>query len=320
MDSCLDPTTQKPAALSYLAAMGVETTEVALVLVTHWDDDHIKGIGEIVGKCPGASVACSMALRREEILQFVCEQEAATGAHGSGLDELATVLGHCRSTGRLVWAKATLPLHPRLAGGDHTVVALSPSDDAVSRSIESLIEEATREKISFRRRYKAPEGPNGASVAAVVRSGASILLGADLENSNNPLTGWDAVLSYARPDRTLSAVKVPHHGSRGAHNGRVWDELMDDSAIAIVTPWQLGGRFLPTDQDLDRLKRVADRVFVTSRPTLKKLKGPRVDRFVQKVADRPIAQVTGWGHVRARIAPSDGVWRVDLAGDAQQVT
>lgn len=84
VDSCLNPQTATPAGLGYLRSLGVSPADaVRLVTVTHWDDDHIRGIGQIVQECSGAVVACSAALRRVDILQFVIEQESARGALGS---------------------------------------------------------------------------------------------------------------------------------------------------------------------------------------------------------------------------------------------
>jgi hypothetical protein len=323
IDSCLNPETDEPAALTYLESIGAIPREaVSLVLVTHWDDDHIGGIHKVVAECDQATVACSLALQRKDFVQFVLEQGRARGALGSGLDELRSVLVQCRSTGRLLWAKAMLPLHPRAAGGTPTVSALSPSEDAVSRSIESLVEQAFGAAIAFPRRYRAPEGPNGASVAATVRvADTSILLGADLENSSNPKAGWTAVLAEARPAVSASVVKVPHHGSEGAHHEGMWDDIVDDDAVAIVTPWVLAGGHLPKEADLERLRRTAGRVYLTAMPTLGRVrKGSAVEALIGKVAGVRVEELRGWGHVRARKSPTDEAWRVDLDGDARSIS
>jgi Metallo-beta-lactamase superfamily len=323
IDSCVNPETDEPAVLSYLKSIGVNPSEsVRLVLITHWDDDHVQGIAQIVAECDRSTVACSMALDRKEIFEFVVQQGRARGRLGSGVDELRAVLFLCRSTDRLTWAKARLPLHPRVAGGEHKVIALSPSDDAVSRSIESIIERATKSKVAFPRRYRAPEGPNGASVAATVPKGeTSILLGADLENSHNPQTGWDAVLASARPSKSASIVKVPHHGSEGAHHDGVWEHMVDEGSVAIVTPWVLAGGHLPLKRDLDRLRGVAGRVYLTAMPALRKArKDSEVEKFITKVAGTRVDELRGWGQVRARRQPSESTWRVDLEGDARLIT
>jgi hypothetical protein len=318
IDSCLNPETGAVASLEYLEDLELNPADaVELVLVTHWDDDHIKGIGRIVDATADATVVCSAALTNKDVLQFVFQQASVTGAAGSGLDELRSVLVSCRATGRLVWAKACLPLHPRSAGGTPIFTALSPSDDAVARSIESLIS-AAKGAIAYPRQYKAPEGPNGASVAAAVRAGEKmVLLGADLSNSDNPLSGWEAVLGFARPDLPVTLVKVPHHGSAGAHHDGMWSELVEAGAIAILTPWTLAGRFLPLADDIDRLKAVAEDVYLTAMPTIGRAKkNHEVDKLLTKVANVRVDELRGWGRVRARRKLSEDSWRVELAGDA----
>lgn len=306
--------------MKYLERLGLDpSSAVALVLITHWDDDHIRGIARVVETCAAARVACSAALEREDILQFVVEQEGSGGALGSGVDELRTVLTSAAS--RIVWAKANLPLHPRPPGDKPSVVALSPSEDAVARSIEALIKDATGLPVVTSRRFTAPEGPNGASVASCVR-GADVttLLGADLENSKNPETGWDAVLRYAKPESPASLVKVPHHASEGAHHDDVWGEMIADDPVAIVTPWNLGARFLPTQSDLERLAQLSTRVYLTAMPALGRMtKDPEVEKLLRKVHAGKVEELRGWGHVQARWRESETEWAVELRGDARWV-
>jgi hypothetical protein len=149
----------------------------------------------------------------------------------------------------------------------------------------------------------------------------SVLLGADLENAANPLTGWDAVLAYARPELGASLVKVPHHGSEGAHHDGVWEDIVDDEAIAIVTPWVLGGGHLPTEADLIRLGEVATHVYLSAMPTLGRArKDSAVEKLITKVAGKRVEELRGWGHVRARRRSDENAWRVELEGDAQEVS
>jgi len=199
-------------------------------------------------------------------------------------------------------------------------VALSPSEDAVERSVEALIEAATGAPSVLSRRFKAPEGPNGASVAASIREGdATLLLGADLEKRANVESGWDAVLTYAKPATKASLVKVPHHGSSGAHHDAAWSELTSE-ALAVLTPWTKGANYLPKQDDLDRIRGVADRVFLTAMPSLTRVKkDPAVEKLVRKLHGERIEELRGWGHVRARRRAA-GAWLVEVDGDAVEVS
>lgn len=322
IDSCINPQVGRPAALSYLDSLGISPPDVVrLIVATHWDDDHIKGLSTVVDACPEATVACSAALRRKEVVAFVVRQEEAQGALGSGVDEFRALLRLCRERGTLiVWAKANTPLHPQPPGDTPRVVALSPSEDAFERSMESLVEAATATRGTLPRRYRAPEGPNGASVAASVRRGnVSMLLGADLEASTNHEAGWEAVLKYCTPSVQASAVKVPHHGSPTAHHAGIWSELVEDDPIAIVAPWARGTKFLPTNEDLQRLRSYA-RVYLTAVPSLVRVqKDPELDRMIRRLHGNRISELRGWGHVRLRRRLDETEWRVELDGDAVDV-
>ena len=303
-------------------ALGIDLEAVKIIVVTHWHDDHIEGIAQTASECTAARIACSQALRREDIVQFVYEQEGAGGALGSGLDELRTILDIAEGRGGVVWAKANLPLHPRPPGDHPLVTALSPSEDAVERSIIKLIEAATGKSSTLRRRFTAPDGPNGASVATVMRSGdVTSLLGADVDSTTlNPETGWSAIVSYARPSVPASLVKVPHHGSEGAHDERMWKELLSDDVVGIVTPWSKGAKFLPTEEDLDRLTEFSERLYVTATPRLSRVeKDPDVERLVRRLHGDRIRELRGWGHVRARRVVSAEAWSVECDGDATLV-
>jgi beta-lactamase superfamily II metal-dependent hydrolase len=318
VDSCINPESGSPAALTYLASLGLDPERnVSLVVATHWHDDHVQGIGAIVQACKGAAVVCSSALRRSEIITFVVEQERAKGALSSGLDEFRTILRVCRERGQtVIWAKANLPLHPRPPSIPPRVVALSPSEDAFERSLQDLIEAAASARTTIPRRYNAPEGANGASIATFVQNETvGLLLGADLETSVNSETGWDAVISYSRPAFKASAVKIPHHGSVGAHHDAMWSELLQGQALAILTPWVRGAKHLPTDEDLARLKTFSKNVYITALPS-RILVRKRPDKMVKRLHGAQISEIRGWGHVRARRSLSEQEWRVELEGDA----
>lgn len=323
VDCCLDPRTGEAAPLTYLRSLGVEVAEsVVLVVATHWDDDHIAGMGSVVETCVGATVACSAALARDEIFAFVIAQDAARGTLGSGLDELRTVLRTVHQRRQpFVWAKANLPLYPRPPGPSPNVVALSPSEDACERSLISLIEAATSAKSGLVRRYRAPEGPNGASVVTWMRlENAVMLLGGDLEASNNPETGWDAILKYAKPERPASVVKVPHHGSPDAHHDGIWNELATDVAIAVLSPWTLGSRYRPQQADLDRILAFTDSVYLTATPAFRRARSdPEVEKMVRRLHDGRIEELGGWGYVRVRRGADAASWTVELEGDAVRV-
>lgn len=105
IDSCLDESGQ-PVALSYLVAIGVDPTQaVKLIVVSHWHDDHIRGLAEIVHRCHNAKIVYSSALLKKEFLTFVDvmnDPSLSIDRGKSGLNEMARVIDklHQRKTGR----------------------------------------------------------------------------------------------------------------------------------------------------------------------------------------------------------------------------
>ena len=288
------------------------------MVVTHWDDDHIRGMSRLVAEAQPSTLVCSAALGRKELLSYVFEQDVG-GTVGFGVDEIRKTLRAAKDYGaRIVFAQELQELYPVPPGAGPQVRALSPSPDAVERALVALAEAIADERSDLRRRFKAPEGPNGASVVTEVElSGTSVLLGADLENSGNPATGWDAVLTNAKPASPASAIKVPHHASAGAHHPRVWEEMLEDDPTTILTPWALGGGTLPLPADLDRLKGLTKRLYVTARPRFRRAKQEAgIDKLVRRLHGERLQALEGWGHVRSRRRPNEDEWRTELGGDA----
>src|SRR4051812_4423421 len=74
VDSCVDRTVMpgEPAALGYLQSLRVDPAQaIRLVVVTHWHDDHIGGIGRVFEKASSAKLACSAALTSSEFLTLM---------------------------------------------------------------------------------------------------------------------------------------------------------------------------------------------------------------------------------------------------------
>jgi metal-dependent hydrolase (beta-lactamase superfamily II) len=72
----LDTTTGRPASLQYFDAISVSAKEaVRLIVVSHWHDDHVRGLAEVVSSCPSATVCCSSALTQKEFLAHVLDYD-----------------------------------------------------------------------------------------------------------------------------------------------------------------------------------------------------------------------------------------------------
>ena len=270
VDSCMDPATGKPAATQYLESIGVNCAEdVAVVVATHWHDDHARGLAEVVAQCERAMFAYGSALQAHEFLTLV-SAPAGTFRTTPGVREFARVLDILAERkeagadlGRLKQVLSENTLVCRSATVD--VTALSPSSEAVTlamRAFASQLPEPTRPQT----RVAAPS-PNHASVVLWVESPVGVaLLGADLQAADTDDQGWGAVLALG--DRTPAGlVKVPHHGGESGHDQRMWDRLITARPQAVLTPWELAGRRLPTDEDDQRICRLAPNAAIAGRAT-----------------------------------------------------
>jgi hypothetical protein len=148
VDACIDSKTGTPAVIDYLEQIGVNYTEnVAVVLATHWDDDHVRGLGEVVERCTKARFAFSSAFRSIDFLTLVELGDLGTRRLSSGPREFAMVLSALKARKA---AGDDLGGAPRIIT-ENTIVdrsqhcevrALSPSSAAVQagqKAIASLL-------------------------------------------------------------------------------------------------------------------------------------------------------------------------------------
>lgn len=333
VDSCINQYQGGNPALDYLKSLGVDPSDtVKLVVASHWDDDHVRGLADIVDECQGANFVRSLALNNIEFIELVESAGADPTVAKSGLSEFHRILGilvERKAKGAVtiapVWAGADRRIWSRQAGIQPSaeVWSLSPSDESVTRSLQSfrtlLAEQSGTKKV-----VKAP-GPNHATTVIWVTVGnTSVLLGGDLEETGGPNTGWTVIVdSLGRPRNLAELFKVPHHGSADADQPRVWDEMLVDEPIAILAPWSRGNHYLPTEADRTRLCSRTDDTYVTSRPGLPgRRRRPRtVDKTINETVRR-IRNLDGpMGQVQARrsVVQPSAPWTVQLIGAARRL-
>ena len=315
VDSCLD-TDGTPRALRYLDSIGLDPARaVALIVATHWHDDHIRGMARLVEACDRAAFSCAGALCRKEFLAAV---HALEGRHlsvnGSGVREIYRVVTRLRKTvSKPTFAHANRRIFCR---GGCEVWSLSPSDAAFQRflaSIGGLLPHAGRTK------NRIPGlSPNEAAVALWVETGdTAVLLGSDLEKR-----GWIEILeSEARPDGRASVFKVPHHGSKGAHEPEVWRRMLDPDPVAVLTPWRRGGHSLPSRDDVRRILSCTPNAYVTASPgasaPIRFRRNNAVERTIRESGASLRSLATAPGTIRLRRSPGpQPQWKVEGFGSA----
>ncbi len=332
VDSCLNPETKNPIALDYLEKLGVNlSSAIVLFVISHWHNDHICGASKIVKTCPSARVCYSSALLDTEFLSLVSalsgsERVIAIDRATSNTREMASIVSllkkRCEKNKDynheyMVPTGADKILFDKQYEDFQTEVrSLSPSDKSVNNALiefASLIPDVGE----LRRALPRPT-QNHNAIALWIQFGENkVLLGADLEETGDPLTGWCAIVkSPTRPNGKASIFKIPHHGSDDAHSDDVWKNMVDPSVTGILTS-KIGGRSsIPKQSDIDCLKGHTSNLYCTNLPTTKRIKRNRTVEKTLKgiVKDRKILGGK-IGHIQVRLSLHNDI-KVNLAPPA----
>lgn len=263
VDSCARKNFQP--ALSYLRAIGVEPENaVKLVVATHWHDDHVRGIAQVLTVCREAFFVCSGAMESDEIFDGIAALPPEGRGLASGVKEMREVL-ELLARGDRPWPQARYAIQDRLlyrrtVGIKCEVLAASPRDEAVQ---EALTEIATLITMGGRDRVRRPERNDGAVALWVEVGGVTMLLGSDLQE--DPGGGWTAIVkAHGGTGRRAEIFKVPHHGSSNGHLEQVWKKLLRRRPHAVLCPHCNGRNIIPTDADLKRICERSTKVHITS--------------------------------------------------------
>ena len=260
VDSCIDAA-GKPQALDYLLGMGIDPAEaVELVVATHWHDDHIRGMNELVDACRKAEFCCAGAFRQREFLAAVHTLDRrGSFAGGSGVGELQRVFTTLVEQGRIPnFVRADVRIRTTRTC---EIWSLSPHNSEFVRFLKAVAPLFPKEGDT---KTRIPDvSPNNVAVVLWIRVGEIvILLGADLEAN-----GWVKIVgSKGRPQMRGTAFKVPHHGGASAHEPSVWRAMLEEHPVAVLTPWRLAGRALPTREDMLRILSETGRAYATTDP------------------------------------------------------
>jgi len=312
VDSCMNVGRTQPVAVDYLNQMGVDIeSDLKLVVVTHWHDDHIDGVSRLVKSAKNARVVVSAALRTQQFGEFVSlYSNSIFVERTSGVSEFESLLREFKSRrgntalrlgGPDDWAMEGLPL--RVASdGAASVTALSPSSQTITDAFARFQELMPKAGDHPRRLPRFT--PNDSSIVLRIDSpGFSAILGGDLEHLSDPQRGWNAVISSQhRGPQKANAIKVAHHGSDNGDHPEMWSELLLPSPFALLTPYSCGRKPLPAESDVERLKSRTNDVYCSVWPSTKSppKRMSEVRRTIKEVARFHGAMPATVGHIRLR--------------------
>ncbi len=208
VDSCIDRTTSRPVAADYLEGLGFKlATAVKALVVSHWHDDHVAGISQLMRSTPAAPIYCSAALNGQEFRRAVIAGNYGPDAEHAGVKEFESVFRILRDRTK----ERAVSVSPEYAH-DGTIVyrteartveilALSPSSATMTlamHNIASLLPEisALLPEVGQPQRRAVSMQPNKAAVVLSIQAGGcQALLGSDLEASSAQNVGWHGVVA-----------------------------------------------------------------------------------------------------------------------------
>lgn len=282
VDSCTDEH-DRSAPLEYLKSIGVDAaTAVTLILASHWHDDHVRGLSELVAASKQSTFTTSAALRNKEFLRLVeayrGEDLGLTSERRNGLVEMAEVFQMLRERGKEVWKPAIAARRLWARRGEEPtaeVWSLSPSDHEFHRAIDQFVA-LNHQSQSSRLLLPHQRRPNDTATVLWVRVGRRVaLLGSDLEDHGHAGLGWSAVLSdNERPKEPARYVKVPHHGSKSGDHPGIWSTLAEPRPVTSTTPFVNGSQRLPTDEDVNRILSLVEALYVTGDTSRRSFRHP----------------------------------------------
>ena len=330
VDSCVDPKTNNSLPLEYLKSIGVKVEkDVKLIICTHWHDDHILGISKLFEAAKNAVLSITKTSDRKKFLQLV-ELDYHKVESNSSISSTIE-LKNCISIANNRRGTIKTASEDRVLFSSNNskikieVISLSPSDFVVhefNEEISTLMKDFgnPNKKIVF-------NTPNDKSVVILVKiNDHRILLGSDLEVTDDPRKGWLCILNKSQCiDAKSTIFKIPHHGSSTGYHKRIWDELIAENAIAKLTPWNRGNK-LPKKDMLEKYLNHTPRLYSTSLNLNNKSKPRKRDRSLAKAINKfnssliEIKYHLGIVKCSANLNTQNVIWKVNLHDEAIQIT
>jgi beta-lactamase superfamily II metal-dependent hydrolase len=317
VDSCTARTLNEPVAIEYLRSFNNDAhNRVKLVVATHWHDDHIRGLAKMLEAFPNAQFACSAALDTDNfaLLLGVAEESLQ---ETSGVDEFRRIrdllIERGRSTGTAkslispvlaIQNRCLLRLPAEGRSFPAAVISVSPSDGTVKKAFADIADWLP--KSGELQRRIPNRAPNKTSVGLWIEAASRrVLLGADLEHTEQLGEGWIAVIASHQDDRLAGIFKVPHHGSQNADCPEVWPKMLSKNPVSVVTPFT-SGTGLPTAKDIRRLAQRTSALFCTAQgPGAPPRRDSVVERTARSTTQKRHVLSGSPGHVRVRWSAND---------------
>jgi hypothetical protein len=279
VDSCKMANSSSSVALEYFKSLNI-TPNVKFICASHWHDDHILGISELLNEYKDATFVLSSALIQEKFTDMVMNSPAGRKLYKNispGMSEMRNIYSELKNRKRkATQAKINTDIYRNKKNG-FLLRAISPDDDVTKKSLLALLALIEKNISENQSAVVIPNiRPNDISVALQASfSNTSILLGADLETK-----GWALSIKNELNLKKSNLYKVAHHGGKSGDHDHIWSHALDESPISIITPFNKGSK-IPNGTDLKRILNNSSQVYITTRKN-RKLEKDYEDKYVRK--------------------------------------
>lgn len=265
IDSFVNDDTKNAIAIDYMAWIGLPVSSIKRVVLTHWHQDHIAGISQILNQADkDVKLVLSPIIKKEKFNEYMALGFKGNNPSTREFKNVYDFLLKNRGENLVLAGEHTRAYsNERLDNAE--VFTLSPRDADVFNYLQSIIMPPENLKTS----YSFPED-NLLSIVMLMKYGDDgFLFGSDMETKSNTNMGWKAIAKNYEHSRTRPSVfKVPHHGSENGHCDDVWNEILKEFPISILTVYNKGHK-LPKDEDVERIKNLSSNLYVVGEKSKK---------------------------------------------------
>lgn len=258
--------------------LGIDFSAVKYNIITHFHDDHIKGVADLIAACPGSKVVIPDAWTKDVFRYFVASQSEEVNLSAVSvtreIERVFDFLGQHPMRLFAVSELTTLYPPPVFTGENkERLVVLTPrfarKTDFLIRLGEA-IDGGTASAFDF-----CMSNKNSTSISCLVQAGDRyIYLGGDVENGPPHHDVRETHLSHLADVPAYDFVKLPHHGSVTSFCDELRKRIADDKTVVAVTPYPKGKKQLP-NVDTATYLAGANNVYVLSGEIVKLSKSVR---------------------------------------------
>lgn len=310
VDSFLEPKSQDPIAIKYLYDNGYGIDDISGIICSHWDNDHVAGISQIIEHHrEGLALCLPIAYNDSRFSEYVAFNSIGQADSTSEFVKVLMLLER-KKVNRIYAISERNLFRKEINDPEIYLKTLSPSDQQYTSFLDSI---CIPRKGQLKRHIPLEE--NKISVVTYIKTCLdSILLGGDMENSS--YGGWESICN-GFIDSKSHVFKIPHHGSENGYNENVW-ETMVERPISIIT--RFNKSHLPTREMVENIAKESSCVYVVG-PEPKRDRGTinQARKYGGFSAIQSISMLDyDYGYVKLSKSEKDIDWVIETFGAVEK--